>query len=200
MERLVALSPINGLQSEQQKRMSVLIPAVRSTLGPPPPKQWANLDELSHILNSLLADGRVETAAEFLERAVPAASRTWEESDRIATLRLHLGQAAAARAAWLAAPTPPKPAVQKARIAVTHLVEGDFERARSAYAEALALAPDLFEAHYGLAVLEQDAGRAAPALASARRAVSTAPNDVARSAAQAVVATVTPYANAPIAR
>ncbi len=199
MERLVTLPPLNGLQSEQQKAMAELIPAVRSAIGAPPPDKWANLDEFARIIDALLADGRAATAADYLERAVPAAARTWEESDRIATLRLHLGETAQARAVWLAAPMPPKPAVQKARIAVTHLVDGDFEGARVAYREALALDPELFEAHYGFAVLEEDAGRAPAALASARRAVAVAPTEVARTSAQAIVSTVTPYANAPIA-
>ncbi|MBV8676361.1 MAG: hypothetical protein JO355_04225, partial [Planctomycetaceae bacterium] len=51
--------------------------------------------------------------------------------------------------------------------------------------------------HYGLAVLEQDAGRAAEALAEARAAEARAPSDVARAAARAIAAFVEPYARKP---
>jgi hypothetical protein len=82
-----------------------------------------------------------------------------------------------------------------ARIAVTHLVEGNDDAARLDYRAAVLAAPDLFEAHYGLAVLEEDAGRAAAALAAALKAQETAPNDVARSAAGAIVRRVRLYAS-----
>ena len=70
---------------------------------------------------------------------------------------------------------------------MTHLVEDDVRpRPAKRYRAALAAEPDLFEALYGLAVLEQDAGRPAAALASAaaggRRRT---PTDVARPVAAA---------------
>jgi hypothetical protein len=76
---------------------------------------------------------------------------------------------------------------------VTYLVEGDFSGARRQYAEALASDSKLFEAHYGLAVVEQDTGRADLALAAGQEALATAPDDVARSAARAVTELVRPY-------
>ena len=54
--------------------------------------------------------------------------------------------------------------------------------------------PTLFEAAYGLAVLETDAGRAAEALAAARTALALAPNDIARSASKTLVDLTSPYA------
>jgi tetratricopeptide (TPR) repeat protein len=172
---------------------------MRASLGPPPPDSWDNLNELRKIVGDLLSRGRAATAADYLERASAPESRPWDETDRIATLRLHLGEPAAARANWQKAPAPPKPAVRQARVAATLLVEGSFDRAREEYHGAIKADPELFEAHYGLAVLEQDAGRADDALKAARRAVATAPTDFARSAAQLVVATVTPYASSAIA-
>jgi hypothetical protein len=77
---------------------------------------------------------------------------------------------------------------------VTHLVEGAFDAARQNYKEALAVEPDLFEAWYGLAVLEQDAGRAAEALTAARQAATAASGDVERSAAETIATLVGPYA------
>ncbi|MFO0950816.1 MAG: hypothetical protein U0835_06605 [Isosphaeraceae bacterium] len=199
LDRLCGLTGVNPHQFEALAQAEAARAAVRASLGPPPPQSWSNLNELRQIVSDLLARGRAETAAEFLERASPDASRPWDETDRIATLRLHLGEPAAARRLWLAAPNPPKPALRQARVALTYLVEGDFDRARTAYREAAASDPTLFEAHYGLAVLEQDAGRAAESLKAARQAVSTAPTDFARSVASDVLATVTPYATTAIA-
>lgn len=199
LERLVSLTPINPIQTVERAKAEAALPAARAALGPAPPATWQNLSQLDRIVSGFLREGRAATAADYLERAAPAASRSWEEADRIAVLRLHLGEPARARAAWENHPSPPRPAVRDARVAVTHMVEGSTEPARRAFLAALAAEPDLFEARYGLAVLEQDLGRAADALAAARRAVAAAPNDVARSAAQAVVAVVTPYATPPLA-
>ena len=80
---------------------------------------------------------------------------------------------------------------------MTHLVEGTFDVVRRSYRDARTAEPDLFEVHYGLAVLEQDAGRAAEALDEARAAEARAPNDVARHAARTIAAFVEPYAGKP---
>ena len=194
LARIVALTPINGLQTEQQTATAAEIPSLREKLGPSPPTSWENLNQLHEIVSGLLSHGRAAQAADALERAEPTASRSWEETDRIATIRLHLGEPSRARALWQAAQGLSKPAVRDARVAVSHLVEGAFQPARQAYLSALTADPALFEALYGLAVLEQDAGRATAALSAARRARDAAPNDVARSAAQAVISFVTPYA------
>jgi tetratricopeptide (TPR) repeat protein len=199
LDRLVNLTPINGMQAEQQSQIDAIRTGLRSRLGPPPPATWENLSQLGQIVNGLLAEGRAATAADYLERAAPAESRSWEETDRIATLRLHLGEPAKARSLWRLATAPTRPAIRQARIAVTYLVEGSFDLAREGFQSAIAADPSLFEAHYGLAVLEQDTGRAGESLTAARKAVALAPTVVARNAAQEIVATVTPYASSPIA-
>ncbi|MFO0907971.1 MAG: hypothetical protein U0794_06350 [Isosphaeraceae bacterium] len=199
LDQMVGLTPINGIQARSQATTALKLASLRASLGPPPSESWQNLNELAKTVSELLANGRPSTAAAFLEKAAPAESRPWEETDRIATLYLHLGEPAHARATWEAAPRPPQPALRLARIALTHLVEGDFEAARKGYRDAIASDPSLFEALYGLAVLEQDDGRASDALNAAGRALATAPHDVARSATQAVIAFVTPYAIPPVA-
>jgi tetratricopeptide (TPR) repeat protein len=199
LDRLAGLTTVNPSQVEARESAKARRAAMRASLGPPPPDSWDNLNELRKIVGDLLARGRAATAADYLERASAPESRPWDETDRIATLRLHLGEPAAARAIWQKAPAPPKPAVRQARVAATLLVEGSFDRAREEYHGAIKADPELFEAHYGLAVLEQDAGRADDALKAARRAVATAPTEFARSAARSVVATVTPYASSAIA-
>jgi len=199
LERLVGLSPVNGIQAAQQERYRVALASLRAATGPATPADWANLSQLRQTVDGLLAQGRAASAADYLERAAPAESRSWDEADRIATLRLHLGEPARARAVWQAAGSPPRAASRAARVAVTYLVEGAFKTARESYRAATATDPGLFEAWYGLAVLEQDDGRAADALAAGRKAVALAPDVVARDAAQGVVAAVTPYAGSAIA-
>lgn len=198
-DHLVTLTPLNGRQAESQNRAEATRTALRSALGPSPPASWDNLSQLGQIINGLLAGGRAETAADYLERAWPAESRGWDETDRIATLRLHLGQPDRARAIWRQSATPKNPALRDTRVAITYLVEGDFEAARQRLRAVLADDPSIFEAHYILAELEQDAGRASESLAAARKARSLAPNDFARYAAGQIVEFVTPYAMPPIA-
>lgn len=201
LERLVGLTAVNRIQVQTQAQAAASLAAGRAALGPEPAPAWQNLDELRGIVSDLLARGRARSAALYLEKASPAESRPWDETDRIATLWLHLGEPARAREVWLGASGLPSsgPGVRLARVAVTHLVEGRFEAARRSFDEALAAGPDLFEAHYGRAILEQDAGRAGEALAAARRAEASAPSDWARSAARGVVSLVTPYAVPPLA-
>jgi hypothetical protein len=164
---------------------------LEARLGPRPPAHWENLSDLDQVVTGLLAHGRARSAAELLESAYPPERRPWEVADRLGTLWLHLGDPARARAVWERAANP-SAALHRARLAVTHLVEGHFDLASRLYREG---GPDLFEAHYGLAVLEQDAGRAAAALAAALAAQETAPNEVARSAAGTIVKLVRPYAS-----
>jgi tetratricopeptide (TPR) repeat protein len=193
--RLVRLGPINPMQAVYQESAAIQVARLRAALGPEPPDGWQNLSDLDARLNARLDAGRVASAAELIERAYRPEGRPWPVTDRLATLRLHLGQPDQARAVWQSAVEPPRPALVSARVAVTYLVEGDFDAARHAYQAALAAEPELFEADYGLAVLERDAGRAVEALTEAQAAVEHAPTDVARTAARAVVAEVEPHAD-----
>jgi tetratricopeptide (TPR) repeat protein len=189
------LAPTNFSQSRLQEEVKGHIDGLRARLGPVPALPLpANRNEHDRLLASLLAEGRAGSAADLIERDYPPQSRSWEQADRLATLRLHLGQPARARAAWEAA-TATRHALRLARIAASHLVEVHFDTARHAYNEALAADPANFEALYGLAVLEQDAGHARAALAAARQAQAHAPGDSAQIAAQEIAAWVAPYAS-----
>ncbi|MEO6807914.1 MAG: tetratricopeptide repeat protein, partial [Isosphaeraceae bacterium] len=194
MERLSRLSPINPSQAALLDHLPIEIAKLRATLGPEPGEGWKNLSDLNAQWNARLDAGRVASAADLLERAYRAEGRPWTVTDRLATLWLHLGEPGRARIAWQAAIKPPRPALVSARVAVTYLIEGDFDAARRAYQDALAAEPDLFEAHYALAVLERDAGRASQSLKSAKGAVEHAPTDVSKSAANELVTEVQPYA------
>jgi tetratricopeptide (TPR) repeat protein len=166
---------------------------LRAQLGPEPPTKWKNLAELDGAVDRLLQSGRARGAAELLARAYPPEARPWPVADRLATLRLHLGEPAVARAIWQGALDPPRPALRDARVALTYMAEYDLARARGGYRAAVEREPKLFEAWYGLAVLARDAGDAKAALDAARRAAAAAPTDFARRAAKDLAALVEPY-------
>jgi tetratricopeptide (TPR) repeat protein len=171
----------------------------RRELGDPPATTWRNMAELDRVVTGLLATGRVATAADLLEQANPPERASWDVLDRMAMLRLHLGEPARARALWTRVlGQAPDPAVAAARIGATYLAEQDFEAARRAYRRALAAKPGLFEACYSLAVLEQDAGDATAAYELARQAVAGAPNDRSRQAAATIAAAVRRFAASPV--
>jgi tetratricopeptide (TPR) repeat protein len=194
IDRLISLHPGNAHQRDQQEQAGRERLEYERRLGPAPATTWRNLSELEQIVSALLAHGRAASAAELLERANPGEQPSWVAADRIATLRLHLGESARARQFWQKARPAPEPGLREARIAATYLVEGDFNAARRSYEEALKTNPDLFEALYGLAVLEQDAGHATAAYGRAVRAVKAAPGDSARSAAKTFASSVEPFA------
>ena len=184
---------LNLEQQREKVRIAEQAAAIRQRLGPEPATQWANLSELEQLVDRLAGAGRVATAADVIEAAHRADARPWAWADRLATMRLHLGQPERARVIWRAATDPPSPALQAARVALTWLVEEDFAAARQGYAEAVALDPKLFEALFGLASVEQAAGQADAAVAAAVRAEATAPSERARAMAHAIVTEATPY-------
>lgn len=156
-----------------------------------------NQDERNRLLSALRASGRAATIADFLERSHPPEKRPWGVTDELATIWLHLGRPDLARAVWRSCTRPPNPAIVRARVAASYLVEDDFDPARDEYQEALRLDPNLFEAQFGLAILEQDAGNADAARAAARLARGLAPNNVARNAVVALEDFVDPYCLKP---
>src|SRR5262249_52359708 len=97
-----------------------------NALGEPPPKSWRHMAELDRLVTALLATGRAQSAVDVLEKASPPERASWDELDRMATLRLHLGEPARARELWQRGMgEAPDPAVAAARIAATHLAEED---------------------------------------------------------------------------
>jgi tetratricopeptide (TPR) repeat protein len=194
LERLLSLRPKNQLQGTVQAELRGTRVEYLSKLGEPPARSWKNVNELDQIVTAQLAAGRVVGAAVLLEQANPPAAAPWDLVDRIATLRLHLGEPAQARALWTTAVPPAKQGLQAARIGTTYLVEGDFNQARRQYREALAIDPELFEAAYCLAVLEQDDGDAAAAFDQASVALETAKDETGRSAARSILSNVSRFA------
>jgi hypothetical protein len=194
LDRLVELPTINQLQRMQQSIAESNRIKVRQELGRPPRETWKNLAELDQIVTEQLAAGRVATVVALLERAYPAEKAPWEIVDRIATLRLHLGYPEDAAALWQGVSSVPTPAVRDARIGAALLAMGDMGESRKAYEQALAADANLFEARYGLAVLEQDAGRASAAYEHARAAIDSATTDAGRAAARAVASAVSRFA------
>jgi tetratricopeptide (TPR) repeat protein len=196
-DQLLAMRPINQAQVYTQTEAESKRAEYRQKLGPPAPATWRNLSELDQMVTALLGAGRAESAAELLERANPREHAPWPILDRIATLRLHLGQPDRARAIWLKADAVSRPGVPLARVGTTYLVEGNFEAARRAFQNALASTPDLFEACYSWAILEQDVGNAPAAYDLALKAINMAPDDPSRAAARAIAASVARFARRP---
>ena len=192
-DRMLALHSTREL-SQVLTEFAPRIARARAALARPAKTAWSNAGDLDRVVSALYAEGRVEKAADVLESAYQPRERTWEQADRIATLRLHLGRPDLARTVWLSCPTVPRPALRDARVALTSLVQGDFDAARRLYLAAIAAEPDLFEAHYGLAILERDAGNAKAALAASRAAEKAASSDVARAAAGEIASFAEPYA------
>jgi len=197
LDRLAALHPINVRQVDQQSQAKAARAEVERKLGARPSLTWGNKSDLAQIETVLLASGRAATAAELLEVANPAGGASWEVVDRTATLWLHLGEPARARRLLEKVADPRELAVREARMGTTYLVEGDFATARRHYQQALEKSPDSFEAHYSLAVLEQDAGDAAAAYDHALQAIKLAPDEAARSAARVIASSVVKFARRP---
>jgi tetratricopeptide (TPR) repeat protein len=190
-----AMQPNKNIPMQREKaRAAEKVGVIRSKLGRSPKTTWSNRAELEPLVADLLNAGRAGTAADVMETAYKPEARPWEWADRLAILRLQLGEPEKARASWLAALIDVPSPTRLARVAVTYLVEGDFDSARKTFKEAIAADPMSFEAHYGLAVLEQDAGFADEAVLEARAAEKIAPNDNSRSAARTIAISATPYA------
>jgi tetratricopeptide (TPR) repeat protein len=196
LDRVAQLRPKNQVQRVVQAKFSAARADYVGRIGAPPPQNWKNLNDLDQIVTAELAAGRVRGAAALLETAHPPAAAAWEVVDRIATMRLHLGEPAQARALWSASASAsaPRKGLPAARVGTTYLVEGDFDQARRHYLQALAENPDLFEPAYCLAILEQDAGDAAAAYEQASVALETAPDETSRSAARSILANVSRFA------
>ncbi len=197
LERVVRLQPINKLQAEFISQAKGTIEKIREEMGDPPPSlEWQNLSELDQIITRLIGSGRVAELADLLERAYPIDRASWDEVDRIATTRLQLGQPARARELWSQAKAPTKPGVRQARIAAAYMAEASIDLARKAYLEAIEAAPNLYEARYGLAVLEQDAGNADEASDHALVAMDLAKkenNNLRYSAARSLAVRLSPF-------
>ena len=194
LERYAEQPNLNLSQQKIKAQAADQLAIFRSKLGATPSTKWANLSELDRIVAELMTSGRASTLAEVMEAAYRPEARPWEWSDRLAILRLHLGEPSKARAAWFAASVGAPAASRLARIAATYFVEGDADTARKFYREAIAEDPDSFEAHYGLASLDLDAGRATEATEQARLAEKAASSPHARSAARTIVDVASPYA------
>lgn len=198
LEKVGRLRSINQTQTKFTLESRGVIEDIREKMGDAPALEWRNLSELDQIVSKLIASGRIAELADFLERAYPVDRASWEEVDKIATTRLQLGQPSRARELWSRAKPPPRPGIRQARIAVTYFAEGALDLARNAYREAIESAPELFEAHYGLAVLEQDAGNADEAHDHALIAMDLAKNDDIRfKAAQGIAGRVSRFLTRP---
>lgn len=193
IDRLLKSNYGNITQATIQARFANERAKVVSELGPPVPSTWENSGELDRIVGELLDRGRVESAARMLEKAFRPESRPWSVSDQMATLWLHLGDVAKAKSIWESAPEPPSKGALLAKVAACQAIEGEVVAARRSYRDALIIEPQNFDALYGLAALELDAGNAADTVDAARQAVLLAPSDASRNAAEVIMSIARPY-------
>lgn len=190
MERLGRLDPPNQTRSVTAMARAMAAgqaEALRAKLGEEPSRSWSNQDELDRAVEARLERGWTRSAADLLEESHPPRSRSWPVADRLAALWMNLGETERARQAWRSAVNPPRPALVAARVAASHYADSQLDEARKAYEEALRAEPELYEALYGLACVERDAGRAAKAREVAEKAIRAAPTREAREAAEVVL-------------
>ncbi|MDG3003959.1 tetratricopeptide repeat protein [Paludisphaera mucosa] len=192
--RILRLNTINPQQANLQKSVQETQLQIANRLDEPVPTTWRNLDELDRLVNHELELGRVETAVRLLEGANPPGRGGWDAVERLSTLLLHLGEPDRARRQLQEAVDVPRPALRDARLAVCDLVEGRLEEARQQFRKAIDVEPRLFEARYGLAVLDQDDARAQEAYEQATAAMECAPSDAARGVANALASAVRRFA------
>ena len=155
------INPLQRMQSGRRPRRTGC--GCAGGWGPSARETWKNLAELDRIVTEQLAPGRAATAAAILEKAYPAAKAPWDVLDRIATLRLHLGEPEKARASGGGASSVPNPRSATHGSGQPIWPRSSSTRPEGPMSRPLPPQPDLFEARYGLAVLEQDAGRATAA-------------------------------------
>ena len=86
-----------GIRSRSRIETRTKRAQYQKKLGSPPPTTWRNLTELDQIVTTLLADGPCGERRRSSRAAYPPERAPWEMLDRIATLRLHLGEPASAR-------------------------------------------------------------------------------------------------------
>ncbi len=196
LDGLLGLSLAQSHEPSAQTRARSVRPETVARLGEPPASlKWANFSDLHGLLDNLYAHGRAAEAADLLESAYPADVRPWEIWDRIATIRLHLGEPERASRLWAEAKGPPTEALRQARIGAARLAAGDFDGARTAYRAAIGADPKLFEkCTTGWPCWQADAGRAREALEAAKAAVEVAPSGTAKAVAGQLIQDVMPFA------
>jgi tetratricopeptide (TPR) repeat protein len=195
-DRVLAL-PVSSLdEKKQQEKVRSLRATIAAQVGETPASlKWENLSQLEKLLGSLYQSGRAGDAADLLESAYPAENRPWVISDRIATIRLHLGEPERAHKIWSEAKLVTSEALRKARVAVALFAKLDFDGARKSYQEAIQLDPKLFEAYYGLIVLEADMRNAKGSVELITRATQLyiAPHNSASTALKTLLDLIEPH-------
>ena len=174
-KRLARLDPPNSSRrTTREAQEHATFQAARAvaslaSLGEALDSRWRNLAELDAAVRRLLDTGRASAAARLLESAYPKESRPWEVTDRIATLRLHLGEPEKASTLWREGKAPRESLLQS-RLGMASLAADDLEGAREHFLRATRAEPGLFEAWYGLTLAESALGHAAETVEAGRKA------------------------------
>jgi hypothetical protein len=139
-----------------------------------PPRAPVSAAQLPAAVSALVSGGWLESAVRLVEEAEARGGVvwTWPLAEAVGSAYLHLGRPGDARRAWQRCSSPPSEAVRLCRLAQTHWVERDFEKAAASFEEARRLDGQLGEACWGLAVLEAQWGRAGSALRACREGLA----------------------------
>jgi len=158
--------------------------------------RWKNLDELAADLNVCLDHGLLETALSLLGPRFEEVQMPWELADRFAGVCMHLGYPDRARRVWqkTAADTPAARARTWERIGSSYLAEGRCREALDAYRKSLDEAPDLVDAHWGLARVYMEVGDAKSASEHSQAGLRLARRSTERQAFEDIRRLVEPYA------
>ena len=166
-----------------------------SKMGPAPASDWRNLSDLDQLVTALLASGRAESAVALLEKASAAEHAPWDMADRIATLRLHLGEPARARSAWENAVDVATTRRYAKRGSERPTWRKTIMNRRGSITGWLSRPSRICSRHFtAWPCSKPDAGDAAAAFALAKKAVTSAPNEASRAAARLIASRVARFA------
>ena len=189
-EQLLSRYPINHDQSTYQDEARLKLPEYQKKLGTPPPSTWRNLAELDQIVTAMLGWGRAETPRTCSRKATLRSGCRGRSSTGLQLCGCTSGSPPRTCASGKRRPRPPSRRSRRPGSARLTSSKGTSKRLARAYREALRAKPDLFEACFSLAVLEEDAGDATASYELAKKAIAIAPDDLSRSAARTITNSV----------
>lgn len=126
------------------------------------------------VVGDLIRQGLAATAAEWARSSNASVSRwEWRILDCLAAAWMHLGRPELARTLWQEAEGAPSEAERFSRLGDTWWVQGELAKAEQYYRRALETNRKYADAHWALAMLYAEQGRAAETRAACRAALET---------------------------
>ena len=154
--------PLTEQQMQMQEDARSKRAEYQQKLGASPPTTWRNLTELNQIVTTLLAEGGPGSAADLLERGYPPENGILGDARPDRDLATSPRRAGSGASIWQKATSAPATSAMSRSVRPIS-PKGTSKPHVRLIRKALEAKPDLFEACYSLAVLEQDAGNATAA-------------------------------------